>query len=336
MEVKTILEENMISIVSNKSIIKGCWKIADLGCSSGPNTLMAISNILNIINKTSLKLNNGISPVFQIYLNDLFENDFNTIFKLLPDFYQQKKGENVGECFICATPGNFYGRLFPNNYINFFHSSYSLHWLSQAPKDLTKNGEPLNKGNIYISRTSPPSVYEAYFKQFERDFKYFLKSRFEELTSDGVMALTFIGRETTITSAQGVIGMVLNEMVKEGLVEEEKLDLFDFPAYHPTVKEVSQLIEAEGSFTLQTIKTFKMGWDANLEKDNVDYVVDSKMRGEFIAKYHRAVYEPLLIAGFGENIMDELFSRFAKLIAQLIEIETLEFTNIVLFMTKNP
>ncbi|MCI32577.1 jasmonate O-methyltransferase, partial [Trifolium medium] len=51
-----------------------------------------------------------------------------------------------------------------------------------------------------------------------------------------------------------------------------------------------------------------MAWDANLEKDNVDYVVDSKMRGEFIAKYHRAVYEPLLIARFGENIMDELFS----------------------------
>jgi len=120
------------------------------------------------------------------------------------------------------------------------------------------------------------------------------------------------------------------------LVEEEKLNLFDFPAYHPTIEEVRQLIEAEGSFILQTIKTFKMGWDANLEKDNVDYVVDSKMRGEFIAKYHRAVYQPLLIAGFGEKIMDELFSRFAKLIAQLIEIDTLEFTNIVLFVTKNP
>jgi len=132
MEVKTILEENMISIVSNKSVIKGCWKIADLGCSSGPNTLMSISNILNIINQTSLKLNNGISHVFQIYLNDLFENDFNTIFKLLPDFYQLTKVMNVGECFISATPGNFYGRLFPSNYINFFHSSYSLHWLSQV------------------------------------------------------------------------------------------------------------------------------------------------------------------------------------------------------------
>jgi jasmonate O-methyltransferase len=120
------------------------------------------------------------------------------------------------------------------------------------------------------------------------------------------------------------------------LVEEEKLDLFDFPAYHPTVEEVRQLIEAEGSFTLQEIKTFKMAWDANLEKENVDDVVGSKVRGDFIAKYLRSAFEPLLIAGFGENIMDELFSRFAKLIAELIEIETLELiTNIVLVVTKN-
>lgn len=118
-------------------------------------------------------------------------------------------------------------------------------------------------------------------------------------------------------------------------MEEEKLDLFDFPTYHPSLEEVRQIIEAEGSFTLQTTKTFKMGWDANLQKDMVDYVVDSKMRGEFIAKYHRAVFEPLLIIAFGESIMDELFSRFAKLIGQHIELETLAFTNIVLFMTKD-
>lgn len=337
MKVAAIMEENLKPLMSNTTF-NGCFKVADLGCSSGPNTLLVTSNILNIIREISLKLNHE-TPVFQIYLNDLFENDFSTIFKLLPDFYksiQQEKGENVGACFINATPGNFYGRLFPTNYINFFHSSYCLHWLSQAPKDLANNAKPLNKGNIYISRTSPPSVYEAYFVQFARDFKCFLKSRFEEIVSDGMMVLTFIGRETSneITSIQEVLGMVLNEMVQEGLVEEEKLDLFNFPTYHPTVEEVRQVIEAEGSFTLQAMKTFKMGWDANLHNDIVDGIVDSKMRGELIAKYHRAVFEPLLIDGFGENIMDELFSRFAKLLAQLIELETLEFTNIVLLLSK--
>lgn len=80
-----------------------------------------------------------------------------------------------------------------------------------------KNGVPLNKGNIYLSKTSPPSVYEAYFKQFERDFQYFLKLRFKELALDGTMALTFIGTEShdKIISVEGALGMVLNEMVQE-------------------------------------------------------------------------------------------------------------------------
>jgi len=136
MKVKAIVEENLKRLLCNTTF-NGCYKVVDLGCSSGPNALLVVSNILNIIHKISFKLNHE-TPVFQIYLNDLFENDFNTIFKILPDFYQMTKVKNVGECFISATPGNFYGRLFPNNYINFFHSSYSLHWLSQVSR--TKPG----------------------------------------------------------------------------------------------------------------------------------------------------------------------------------------------------
>ncbi|XP_045795467.1 xanthosine methyltransferase 2-like [Trifolium pratense] len=337
MKVKTIMEENLKLFMSNITS-DDCWKIVDLGCSSGPNTLIAIYNILNIIYKICLKLNHG-TPMFQIYVNDLFENDFNTIFKLLPDFYQiiqQERGHNVGACFINATPGNFYGRLFPNNYINIFHSSYCLHWLSQAPKDSTTEAEPLNKGNICVTKTSPPSVYNAYFEQFQIDFKHFLKSRFKELASGGLMVLTFLSRETKyeITSCE-VLSTVLNEMVQEGLVEETKLDLFNLPIYYPTIKEVRQVIKEEGSFTLQTLKTFKIGWDANLQEDRVDFVVDNNMRGKFIAKYHRAIFEPLLVVEFGENILDEIFSRFAKLVAQLMELERLEYTNIVLFMTKD-
>ncbi|XP_004493099.1 probable caffeine synthase MTL2 [Cicer arietinum] len=335
MKVKTLLDENLLKLMVSKKTSNGCWKIADLGCSSGPNTLIAISNIMEIIHKSSLKLNHK-KLVFQIYLNDLFENDFNNIFKLLPDFYQSMQGENFGACYMNATPGSFYGRLFPNYYIDIFHSSNCVHWLSQAPIYSKKKTEPLIKGNIYITRESPPSVYDVYLEHFERDFNNFLKSRYEELALDGVMVLTFVGRENNgeITSYE-VLGMVLNQMVQEGLVEEAKLDLFNLPIYHPTIEEVKQVIKTQGSFTIKTLKTFKIGWDANLKEDMNDYVVDSKMTGEFITKYHRAVFESILIAQFGENIIDELFSRFAKLIEQFIELKSPDFTNIVLFMTKN-
>ncbi|RDX66339.1 7-methylxanthosine synthase 1, partial [Mucuna pruriens] len=215
---------------------------------------------------------NRVSRIFQIYLNNLFGNDFNTIFKLILNFYQSIHQEKETD-LECGT------------------------------KDFDQHSRTLNKGNVYITSTTPPLVYEAYFKQFEKDFKLFLKSRSVELSSSGIMA---------------------------------KLDLFDLPVYGPTAEEVRQVIEAEGSFTIETLMTIKIGWDANLQEDVDDSILDSKMRGEFIAKSMRAVLEPLLSVEFGKDIMDELFSRFAKLVAQLIEMETLlEYTNVVVSMTKD-
>jgi len=109
-------------------------KVADLGCSVVPNTLLVTSNIIDIVDTACTRLNRE-PPTFQFYLNDLFGNDFNTIFKSLPDFHTrlvEDKGHKFGSCFINATPGSFYGRLFPSNSIDLFHSSNSLHWLSQV------------------------------------------------------------------------------------------------------------------------------------------------------------------------------------------------------------
>jgi len=153
MKVKTLLDENLKLMIS-ETAFNSCWKVVDLGCSSGPNALMVVSNIMKVIDKISLSLNHGL-PAFQIYLNDLYENDFNTILKLLPDFHQsihQERGDNPGACFINATPGSFYGRLFPNNYIDFFHSSYCVHWLSQVSCTKPNSLNSSNIGKIELLR----------------------------------------------------------------------------------------------------------------------------------------------------------------------------------------
>lgn len=130
LKAKFILEETITRLYRDSS--PNCMTVADLGCSVGPNTLLVISNIINMVDTACTHLNCDL-PTFQFYLNDLFGNDFNTTIKLLPDFYTklvQYKGH--GSCFINITPGSFYGRLFPSNSINLFHSSNSLHWLSQV------------------------------------------------------------------------------------------------------------------------------------------------------------------------------------------------------------
>ena len=94
------------------------------------------------------------------------------------------------------------------------------------------------------------------------------------------------------------------------------------------------MIEEEGSFAIQTLRTFNIGWDANLHEDVDDSILDSKMKGEFVAKSIRAVFDPLLSVEFGEDTMDEFFTRYAKKVASLIELETLEYTNVVVSMSK--
>ncbi|RWR86367.1 S-adenosyl-L-methionine:salicylic acid carboxyl methyltransferase [Cinnamomum micranthum f. kanehirae] len=138
-------------------------------------------------------------PELRVFLNDLPENDFNTIFRSLPVFYdrlEEEKGLPPWTCFIAGVPGSFDGRLFPRDLLDFVHSSYSVHWLSQVPKGLQGEiGEALNKGHVYMAESSPHAVFKAYLEQFQRDFSLFLKFHSEEMICGGRMVLTLLGRK---------------------------------------------------------------------------------------------------------------------------------------------
>ncbi|XP_027357026.1 3,7-dimethylxanthine N-methyltransferase-like [Abrus precatorius] len=333
---KHILEDSIMKLYC--STLPNCLKVADLGCSSGPNALLVASNVINIVDAVSQTLHRE-PPVFQFFLNDLFGNDFNTTFKSLPDFYktlQDEKGDKFGPCFFSATPGSFYGRLFPDDTIHFFHSSFSLHWLSKTPNELTDTAEPINKGAIYLTKTSPPAVHKAYFAQFQEDFKFFLRSRSSELLPGGAMVLTFIGRDENndLINAWVIIGMALKDMAEEKLIEQAKLDSFNIPSYCPTPEEIRQTIEEEGSFDIQRLETIRTDWVKNINVNVDDSLCDEDTRAEAVAKYIRAVAEPILKSEFGEVIMDELFRRFKNKIVQLYGVEKLELPNLVMHITK--
>lgn len=130
---KPILQESIAELLRANAL--ECLKMADMGCSSGPNTLLPLWEIIETIDSSCSRLNQK-SPILQVFLNDLQGNDFNTIFRsLIPKFHkklEKEKGSKFGPCYIAAVPGSFYGRLFPPHSLHFIHSSYSLHWLSQV------------------------------------------------------------------------------------------------------------------------------------------------------------------------------------------------------------
>ncbi|XP_050365343.1 probable jasmonic acid carboxyl methyltransferase 2 [Argentina anserina] len=332
--VKPIVEASIEELCSN--LFPECLKIADLGCSSGPNTLLVVSDIINNIQNTFRKLDRP-PPSLQAFLNDLPRNDFNTVFRLLPGFYKKlnEEHENKGSYFIAAMPGSYYGRLFPDNSLHFVHSSYALMWISEVPKGLvTEGGEGLNKGNIYIAKTSTPAVFHEYFEQFKRDFTVFLRSRAQELVPGGSMVLTTMGsiKSNDPHCIWEFVGSKLYDMVLDGLIEEEKLDTFNLPYYAPTMDEVKEVIEAEGSFTLQNLEVFRNDWDSYIKQTNSSF--DKKSRAAILSTDIRAVGEPILASHFGEETMDDLFRRFEEDVLDHMEKENCQFINLVISLTK--
>uniref|UniRef100_A0A1U7WQ92 Salicylate carboxymethyltransferase-like n=1 Tax=Nicotiana sylvestris TaxID=4096 RepID=A0A1U7WQ92_NICSY len=131
---KSIRDEAIAALYRSLSPETIC--IADLGCSSGPNTFLVISGLIKTIYEECKSNGQKQSPEFHVFLNDLPGNDFNTIFRSLPAFYEDLR-KQMGDgfdpnCFVTGVAGSFYTRLFPSQSLHFVHSSYSIHWISQV------------------------------------------------------------------------------------------------------------------------------------------------------------------------------------------------------------
>ncbi|KAG4941314.1 hypothetical protein JHK87_045185 [Glycine soja] len=339
---KPIREEAITSLYCNT--VPRSLAVADLGCSSGPNTLLVVSEFIKIVEKLCRELNHK-SPEYKVFLNDLPGNDFSNIFKSLDSFKEKLCDEmesGIGPCYFSGVPGSFYGRVFPNQSLHFVHSSYSLQWLSKVPE-----GVDNNRGNVYIGSTSPTNVARAYYEQFQRDFSLFLKCRAEELVKGGRMVLTFLGRRSDDPSSKDggyiweLMATALNDMVLQKFLfrnhKEEQLDTFNIPLYTPSPSEVKLEVLKEGSFAINRLEVSEVNWNAfddwnalEFESERSDTLSDG---GYNVAQCMRAVVEPMLVSHFDEAIIEEVFSRYQQILADRMSKEKTKFTNVTILLT---
>ncbi|KAI3882651.1 hypothetical protein MKW92_012259 [Papaver armeniacum] len=314
--------------------------IADLGCSSGPNTLSVIQEIVEVIDEASNKISQP-TPEFRVSLNDLPSNDFNSIFTGLPDFYKElsKAAGTAPLVFIAGVPGTFYGRLFPANSLHFIHSSNSLHWLSKVPPAIYGDGgKSINKGNIYICESSPAIVSKAYLSQFQDDFSVFLQSRSEELVVGGRMVLIFLGRkESDHCNERGnaflwaLFAKAMARLVSQGEVTEEKLDSYEVHFYAPSKEEIEDEVNKQGSFEIDQLEMFET------ERPGRGGMKDGKVLsyGTMVSMAVRAIQESMLQYHFGEGLnIDHLFDVYAKLLDEEIVKEDIRPLSFILVLRK--
>ncbi|OWM87438.1 hypothetical protein CDL15_Pgr022549 [Punica granatum] len=306
--------------------------VADLGCSSGPSTFTFMSTVIESV-KSNCRGLGSTPPEIQFYLNDLPGNDFNTLFKSLSDLHRNLDGLSF---FVMGAPGSFHERIFPQNCLHLVHSSYSVHWLSQVPRLTTEEGLPMNKGKIYISKTSPPEVKEAYLAKFEVDFTNFLRCRSEEMVTGARLVLVLHGRRNADPASKEscyiweLLAEAISSMVSEGLVEEEKLDTLNVPYYTASQEEVQHIVQQEASFTVEHVETFALDVGGiSSEKE------DPWTRGRKQAKHTRSFTGSVVQHHLGEEVMDKLYGeKLAHLIGKDLSKGERQGISIVLMLRK--
>ncbi|XP_024013684.1 salicylate/benzoate carboxyl methyltransferase isoform X2 [Eutrema salsugineum] len=289
-EIQPVVIENVREMLVEVSF-PGCIKVADLGCSSGQNTFLAMSEIINTIIQS----------------------------------YQQKeklKMEVKGRCFVSGVPNSFYSRLFPSKSLHFVHSSFSIHWLSKIPDGLENNTR-----SIHIKDPSPPNVFKSYLNQFKNDFSLFLKMRSEEMVPNGHMVLTFVGRKVSDPLYQdcfqvwSLLSDCLLDLVSEGVVKESDIESFNMPFYNPNEEDVREVILKEGSFEISKIETFDhiVPYKIKCIKEEKEEDQSLQMEvGKRQASWARCITEPLLVAHFGDAIIEPVFNKYAHYMAKYL------------------
>ncbi|KAF0903223.1 hypothetical protein E2562_025790 [Oryza meyeriana var. granulata] len=223
--------------------------------------------------------------------------------------------------------------------LQFFLNDLPGNDFNQIIKDMDKKMTNLNGGNIYIAKSTPPSVVKMYQDQFQKDMSLFLKLRYQELVPGGQMLLTFLGRKKEdvldgdLSHLCALLAEALQSLVTEGLVEKGQLESFNLPLYGPSIGEVKAVVASIGLFGIDHIELFESNWDPydDLEDDGLH---SSPQRGVNVAKSIRAVFEPLLASHLGEYILDELFQRYAQNVERhLVEVIT-KYSVIVLLLNR--
>ncbi|GAA0159458.1 methyltransferase [Lithospermum erythrorhizon] len=272
------------------------FRIADFGCSTGPNTFFSMQNIVEAI-RSNLR---DHAPDFFIFFNDLVGNDFNTLFRNLPP---------KRTYYVASLPGSFYSRLLPEASLHIANCSTSLHWLSKIPHEVTnKNSLAWNEGKVHYLR-APKAVKDAYSTQFKQDIEAFLSARAQELVAGGLMVLIVNGfpdgsfPSNSITSGNfKILESCSEDMVKMGMITKEMADMFNLPFYYPSPAELKASIEANGHFTIERLEKL----DYQINQTNVEVNIQSSI------SLLRAIIGGLIVEHFGNDTVDYLFELYTE------------------------
>jgi hypothetical protein len=140
--------------------------------------------------------------------------------------------------------------------------------------------------------------------------------------------LTLVGRRSKDVFDAGrttigfeLLSQVLRTLVAEGRVEKEKLDSFNIPIYCPSVDELKQLVWQNNLLDISDIQLLEMDGNPMDDLEPIEGTAATQATGQSMSATLRAAIESLIASHFGDSILDELFTVFARNFTSYIESE---------------
>jgi len=158
-------------------------------------------------------------------------------------------------------------------------------------------------------------------------FIIFLLSRADEVVPGGLVLIYILGRAdkrhpkiqwTREGVNPGPYNKVFEEtweeLINEGIIEEERRDTFNVPIYHHTVEDVKLVAESTNAFH---IKRCEISSQSSLPPNQAEQILaDPEAYGRFMKNFTKSAMNSIMVEHIGEEKGHEFFERLEKIAAR--------------------
>lgn len=113
-------------------------------------------------------------------------------------------------------------------------------------------------------------------------------------------------------------------LVSQGEVKQEQVDGYDSHFYAPSRDELEEEVKKDGCFNMELFEMFE------IERNSGAYM----SHGTAVARTVRAIQESMISHHFGEEILDNLFENYGKLIDEEMGIEDIKPISFITVLRK--
>ncbi|KAJ7975188.1 S-adenosylmethionine-dependent methyltransferase [Quillaja saponaria] len=214
---KELITQTIVEKLDIKNFSFNIFRIADLGCSVGPNTFFAVQNIMEAV-KSKQYYAAGVPGSFY---NKLFPNSLLHIIHSSYSIHWISKvpTEVVSKSSSAWNKGKIHYSSAPDAVTK----AYAAQYQKDMDRFLCYRAQEIVQGGllVLIAPARPNGTSHS---------------------------------QTALNMCFDALGSCLLDMVNKGVVDEEKLDSFNIPIYVMSLEELAEAVDRNGYFTIEEIR----------------------------------------------------------------------------------